>query len=350
MANSSFLFFGSNFPVLSSAGASVTRVDDLLQEQSEEEEGGDDASAEDCDKNPAALDQSSDKEETNINNPTIQIQFVLGDMDKNPAISMLAGDDDDDDDNIGEKEAAPPLDEASTNPKHTLVSNLLGETNTEKVAKKPKGPLITELSRESKNITWHYQKVSREERWQVGGHGGAVLWFTGLSGAGKSSIANQLEMILNRKGFRTYLLDGDNIRHGLCKDLGFSLEDRAENIRRVGQVSKLMADAGVVVLAALISPYRADRDEVRESVASASFVEIHVKASLETCEGRDPKGLYQLAREGKIKNFTGIDDPYEEPLNPQVTLDSDNKTVQQLADEVASFLVQNETLKVTTIL
>lgn len=165
------------------------------------------------------------------------------------------------------------------------------------------------------------------------------MWFTGLSGAGKSSVANQVEVLLNQKGIRTYLLDGDNIRHGLCKDLGFSAQDRAENIRRVGQVSKLLADAGVVVLTALISPYRCDRDSVRESVQEiTSFYEVYVQASLATCEGRDPKGLYKLAREGKIKNFTGIDDPYEEPLQPELVLDSNTKNVRELARETADWL------------
>ena len=201
------------------------------------------------------------------------------------------------------------------------------------------------MASDNKNITWHEQQVGREQRWQVGGHGGAVLWFSGLSGAGKSSIANKLEAFLNQKGLRTYLLDGDNIRHGLCKDLGFCSEDRAENIRRVGQVAKLMADSGTVVLAALISPYRADRNAVRASVqALAPFVEIHVKASVGTCEGRDPKGLYKMARAGKIKNFTGIDDPYEEPMNPELTLDSDCQTVEELCEEVVVWLEHNDTL------
>ena len=189
------------------------------------------------------------------------------------------------------------------------------------------------------NITWHDQQVSQESRWQLNGHRGCVLWFTGLSGAGKSSVANQVDAILNERGIRTYLLDGDNIRHGLCNDLGFSAEDRAENIRRVGEVCKLMADSGVVVLAALVSPYKADRDKVRASVETvASFMEIHVKASLETCEGRDPKGLYKLARDGKIKNFTGISDPYEEPIKPELILDSNSKNVADLANQTIAWL------------
>jgi adenylylsulfate kinase len=196
-----------------------------------------------------------------------------------------------------------------------------------------------EASAGATNITWHDQKVTRESRWKLSGHSGAVLWFTGLSGAGKSTVANQVDSILNAKGIRTYLLDGDNIRHGLCKDLGFSLEDRAENIRRVGEVCKLMADSGILVLAALISPYRADRKNVRTTVEMvAPFVEVHVQASVSTCEGRDPKGLYKMAREGKIKNFTGIDDPYEEPENPEIILDSNSKDVSELVNQTVSWI------------
>jgi adenylylsulfate kinase len=170
---------------------------------------------------------------------------------------------------------------------------------------------------------------------------GAVVWFTGLSGAGKSSVANAVEKLLNTQHhIRTYLLDGDNIRHGLCQDLGFSLDDRAENIRRVGQVSKLMADSGVVTLTALISPYRQDRNSVRQSVDSvAPFLEIYVQASLETCESRDPKGLYKMAREGKIKGFTGIDDPYEEPESPELILDSNSKGIEELAREACDLIL-----------
>ena len=199
------------------------------------------------------------------------------------------------------------------------------------------------------NITWHSQTVGQNDRWQKAGHGGAVLWFTGLSGAGKSTVANQVEKLLNGidgKSYRTYLLDGDNIRHGLCSDLGFSLEDRAENIRRVGQVAKLMADSGTIVLAALISPYRSDRDSVRTSVETvAPFVEVFVKASVATCESRDPKGLYQMAREGKIKNFTGIDDPYEEPASPEIVLDSNSKSAEELAKDVISYLEEKRILE-----
>jgi adenylylsulfate kinase len=200
------------------------------------------------------------------------------------------------------------------------------------------------------NIVWHEQKVTRDARWKIGNHGGALLWFTGLSAAGKSSIANQLEMLLNEKGYRTYLLDGDNIRHGLCQDLGFSVQDRVENIRRVGQLGKLLADSGCVVLAALISPYRNDRDSIRQMVQNEGdlpFVEIYVNASLAVCEQRDPKGLYLLARNGKIKNFTGIDDPYEEPLHPEISLHADHKLIHDLAEEVLSWLDLNKTLQLS---
>lgn len=199
--------------------------------------------------------------------------------------------------------------------------------------------MSSEKKPKSTNIVWHDQVVSQQNRWKLNHHKGCVIWLTGMSGAGKSSVANKVELLLNEKGIRTYLLDGDNIRHGLCQDLGFSVEDRTENIRRVGQVSKLMADSGVVVLTALISPYRADRDKVRASVQEiATFHEIYVRASLSTCEGRDPKGLYRLARAGKIKNFTGIDDPYEEPLQPELVLDSDSKNVEELTIETVAWL------------
>ena len=198
---------------------------------------------------------------------------------------------------------------------------------------------------EDKNITWHQHSVTREDRWKSQGHRGAVLWFTGLSGSGKSSIANQVDFLLHhrQKPIHSYVLDGDNVRHGLCADLGFSLEDRTENIRRVGEVAKLMADSGTIVLAAFISPYKVDRDRIRQSLEGvAPFCEMFVQASLEKCEGRDPKGLYQMAREGKIKNFTGIDDPYEEPLMPEIILDSNSKSVEELAKDVILWLESND--------
>jgi adenylylsulfate kinase len=190
----------------------------------------------------------------------------------------------------------------------------------------------------STNITWHDHKVSSADRKKLMGHQGAVLWFTGLSACGKSTIANTVDHLLHSEGKHTYLLDGDNIRHGLNKNLGFSAEDRAENIRRIGEVAKLFADAGIITSTAFISPYRADRDKVRALLPEGEFIEIYVKASIETCEKRDPKGLYKKARAGEIKGFTGIDDPYEEPANPELVLDSDNKGIDELAAEVIAYL------------
>lgn len=188
------------------------------------------------------------------------------------------------------------------------------------------------------NVHWHEHSVTPEERCQLAGHKGAVLWFTGLSGSGKSTIANTVDHKLHANGKRTFVLDGDNVRMGLNKNLGFSAEDRAENIRRIGEVAKLFCDAGTITTTAFISPYRADRDAVRELLPDGQFVEILVDASLETCESRDPKGLYKKARAGEIKGFTGIDDPYEAPEKPELVLDSDGKGIDELADEVIAYL------------
>ena len=190
------------------------------------------------------------------------------------------------------------------------------------------------------NITWHEHMVAREAREGLKGHKSAVLWFTGLSSAGKSTIANAVDFKLNQRGIHTYLLDGDNVRHGLNKNLGFSAADRAENIRRIGEVAKLMTDAGLVVATAFISPYSADRDAVRALLVPGEFIEIYVKAPLSTCEGRDPKGLYKKARAGELKGFTGIDDPYEAPEHPELVLDSDAKGIEALADEVVAYLTR----------
>ena len=188
------------------------------------------------------------------------------------------------------------------------------------------------------NIIWHEHHVSTEERAQLTGHWGSVLWFTGFSASGKSTIANTVEHILHGRGKHTFVLDGDNVRHGLNKGLGFSAEDRAENIRRIGEVAKLFCDASILTLSAFISPYRADRDAVRALLDDGRFIEIFVDASLETCEARDPKGLYRKARAGEVKGFTGIDDPYEPPLAPEITLDSNNKGIDELAEEVVAYL------------
>ena len=195
------------------------------------------------------------------------------------------------------------------------------------------------------NITWHEHKVSKVERAKLSGHSGAVLWFTGLSACGKSTIANTVDHLLHSQGKHTFVLDGDNIRHGLNKNLGFSAADRAENIRRIGEVARLFCDAGVIALTAFISPYRADRDAVRALLQPGEFVEIYVKASIETCEKRDPKGLYKKARAGEIKGFTGIDDPYEAPEHAELVLDSDTKGIDELAAEVVRYLDQAGRLK-----
>jgi adenylylsulfate kinase len=188
------------------------------------------------------------------------------------------------------------------------------------------------------NVTWHDHKVSKAERAKLNGHKGAVVWFTGLSACGKSTVANTVDHILHSRGQRTFVLDGDNIRMGLNKNLGFSAEDRAENIRRIGEVAKLFCEAGTIALTAFISPYRADRDAVRALLGPEEFVEIFVNASVETCEKRDPKGLYKKARAGEIKNFTGISDPYEAPEKPEMILDADKKGIDDLANEVVAYL------------
>jgi adenylylsulfate kinase len=187
------------------------------------------------------------------------------------------------------------------------------------------------------NVHWHGGEINRPERAQILGHGGATLWFTGLSGSGKSTIAVALEQALYQRGVLVYRLDGDNIRLGINKNLGFSAEDRAENIRRVGEVSKLFVDSGVIVLSSFISPYLVDRQIVRElhEADNMPFIEVFVDCSLEAAEERDPKGLYKKARAGEIKNFTGIDDPYEAPERPEVHLHTDQ---QSLEEEVQSLL------------
>lgn len=192
-----------------------------------------------------------------------------------------------------------------------------------------------------RNVIWHKHKVEREDRIRIKGHRPCVVWFTGLSGSGKSTIANALEEKLNRRGVHTYLLDGDNVRHGLNKDLGFSAEDRNENIRRIGEVSKLFADAGMVVISAFISPFRAERDMVRRIIREGEFVEVFVDTPLEICETRDPKNLYKKARLGEIADFTGISSPYEEPQNPEIVLKTDELTVDESVEKILAFLDGN---------
>lgn len=172
------------------------------------------------------------------------------------------------------------------------------------------------------NVVWHSATIKREDRQRQNGHGSTILWFTGLSGAGKSTLAHAVEDRLYALGCRTYVLDGDNVRHGLCGDLGFSTEDRSENIRRIGEVARLMIDAGLIVLTAFISPFRMDRDRVRSMVAAGEFIEIFCQCEVEICETRDVKGLYKRARAGEIKEFTGISSPYEVPLKPDLIVNT----------------------------
>ncbi len=197
------------------------------------------------------------------------------------------------------------------------------------------------------NITWHEGHVGRAEREALLKQRGATLWFTGLSGSGKSTIAFTLEHALVQLGHLAYVLDGDNIRHGLNKNLGFSAADREENIRRIGEVAKLFADAGLIVMTSFISPYRKDRDTVRalHEKAGLPFVEVHVATPIETCESRDPKGLYKKARAGELKNFTGIDDPYEPPLKPEVTIDATSTSPQEATVQLLQVLRERELLK-----
>ncbi len=188
------------------------------------------------------------------------------------------------------------------------------------------------------NVVWHEHAVKREDREKLLNQKGAVLWFTGLSASGKSTIANEVVYQLHKMGKLTLVLDGDNIRHGLNKNLGFSPEDRAENIRRITEVANLLSDAGAITTTAFISPYRKDRDFCRSLVGEGRFVEIFMNASIETCEQRDPKGFYKKAKAGEIKEFTGISAPYEEPLKPEIILDSDNMGIEEEVTIVINFL------------
>lgn len=194
--------------------------------------------------------------------------------------------------------------------------------------------------RKATNVIWHMHKVKREEREALLYQKGVVLWFTGLSGSGKSTVANEVSHRLHSMGRLSYILDGDNIRHGLNKDLGFSPDDRTENIRRISEVAKLFADAGLITITAFISPYKKDRNFCRELLGNRRFIEIYTRACLETCEKRDPKGLYKKAREGKIKEFTGVDAPYEEPENPELIIDTDKETIEESAEKVLNKLEQ----------
>ena len=193
----------------------------------------------------------------------------------------------------------------------------------------------------SSNVIYHQASVTRQRRNKLNNHRSIVLWFTGLSGSGKSTLAHALEEKLFQKGCRTFVLDGDNVRHGLNSNLGFSEEGRTENIRRISEVSKLMLESGLIVMTAFISPFSKDRNEARNLISNDDFIEIYCKASLEVCEARDVKGLYKLARKGEIKNYTGIDSSYEEPKNPELTINTDLQTLDNSVSKILSFLEQN---------
>lgn len=188
----------------------------------------------------------------------------------------------------------------------------------------------------STNVVWHNATVTRARRETQNGHRGAIIWFTGLSGSGKSTLAHAVEEYLHQQGCRTFVLDGDNVRHGLCGDLGFSDKDRQENIRRIGEMAKLFMEAGIIVLTAFISPYRADRERVRTMAGPSAFIEIYCDTSIEICETRDVKGLYKKARAGEIAEFTGISSPYEKPVNPELVLNTGAEPLDVCVQEVMS--------------
>jgi len=188
------------------------------------------------------------------------------------------------------------------------------------------------------NTTPHEGKVKRKQRWKLNKHKSALVWLTGLPGSGKSTISHELEYRLFQRRTNTYVLDGDNVRQGLCKDLGFSAEDRRENLRRVGEAARLFLDAGILTIAAFASPYRADRFMVRRMFEPGDFIEVYLKCDLKVCEARDPKGLYKKARSGEIKNFTGVSDPYELPENPEIVLDTDRLSIEESVSKIMDYL------------
>ena len=201
----------------------------------------------------------------------------------------------------------------------------------------------------TENLHFHEHRVARELKEKRNQHKSRVLWFTGLSGSGKSTVANAAEKILHDMGLQTYVLDGDNVRMGLNKDLGFSHKDRTENIRRITEVANLFADSGSIVLTAFISPYREDRDKAREIISTDDFIEVFVSADLSVCELRDTKGLYKKARAGEIKGFTGIDAPYEVPLNPELIVETDKNDIETCAQIVVDYLVEEGIISKTLI-
>lgn len=197
---------------------------------------------------------------------------------------------------------------------------------------------MTNEKSNSSNVVWHHATVTRDRRQQQNGHKSVILWFTGLSGAGKSSLAHAVEEQLHQLGSCTYVLDGDNVRHGLSGDLGFSDDDRKENIRRIGETAKLFLEAGVIAMTAFISPFRAEREMVRKLVPHGEFIEIYCRADIAVCEQRDVKGLYKRARAGEIKDFTGISSPYEEPVTPEIAVDTGSLPIEECVNEVIGLL------------
>ena len=199
---------------------------------------------------------------------------------------------------------------------------------------------MTELNQKNsgKNIKWHNLTIDRNKLEKMRGHKGMVIWFTGLSGSGKSTLANAVNEVLHLDGLSTYVLDGDNIRHGLCKDLGFSDEDREENIRRIGEVANLFMNAGIITITAFVSPFNNDRNKVRNIIGSKDFIEVYCSADIDVCESRDTKGLYKKARLGEIKEFTGISSPYEAPVNPEIVVDTGTLNLNDSVEEVINYL------------
>ncbi len=195
---------------------------------------------------------------------------------------------------------------------------------------------------DKQNIVWHNARISKQDRWQKNSHKSVCIWITGLSASGKSTIATELEHLLHQKLINTFVLDGDNVRHGLSKDLGFSEADRKENLRRVGEVAKLLVEAGILTIAAFISPFKADRDTIRKLFSEGEFIEIYLDCDLSVCENRDPKGLYKKARSGAIKDFTGISSPYEIPENPEITISTDRLSVHESIEKIHAYLIEKE--------
>ena len=197
-----------------------------------------------------------------------------------------------------------------------------------------------DLKHSDKNIKWHNLTIDREKLERMRGHKGIVLWFTGLSGSGKSTLANALNESLHKRGLSTFILDGDNIRHGLCKDLGFSDVDREENIRRIGEVANLFMNAGIITITAFVSPFKNDREKVKNIIGPQDFIEVYCAASLNVCESRDTKGLYKKAREGEIKDFTGISSPYEPPSDPNIVVDTGSLDIKNSVQKIIDHLIQ----------